>query len=66
MYRTYTTEDGSHIFSSESLTKRGYWLGVYHGLFHLHGLTRAARSENRELQNETFLPTLELELTTFE
>ena len=30
----------------------------------LHGLTRAARSENRELQNEKFLSIPGLELTT--
>ena len=41
----------------------GYKLGVCHGWFHLHGQTRAARSENRELQNEKFLPTAGLELT---
>ena len=32
--------------------------------FILHGLTRAAMSENRELQNEKFLPIAGLELTT--
>ena len=32
--------------------------------FHLHGQTRAARCENRELQNEKFLPIAGLELTT--
>ena len=41
-----------------------YKLGVCDGRFHLHGLTRAARSENRELQNEKFLPMPGLELTT--
>ena len=37
---------------------------VCHGWFHLRGLTRAVRSENRELQNEKFLPIPGLELTT--
>ena len=27
----YTTENGSHVFCSWSLSKTGYWLGVYHG-----------------------------------
>ena len=35
-------------FSSEPLSKTGYLLGVCYGRFRLHGLTRAARSENRE------------------
>ena len=30
----------------------------------LHGLTRASRSENRELQNKKFSPIAGLELTT--
>ena len=33
-------------------------------LFYLHGLTRAGRSEHRELQNEKFLPTAGHDLTT--
>ena len=37
---------------------------VIHGGVHLHGQTQAARSENRELQNEKFLPIAGLELTT--
>ena len=32
--------------------------------FHLHGQTRAARSENRELHYEKVLPIAGLELTT--
>ena len=51
-------------FSCEPISKTGYWLGVCHGWFHLHGLTRATRSESRELQNEKFLPIPVLELTT--
>ena len=39
------------LISSEPLSKTGYWLSVCHGWFHLHGLTRDARSANRELQN---------------
>ena len=39
-------------------------LGVCHDWFHLHELTRAARSERRELQNEKLLPIAGLELTT--
>ena len=35
---------------------------VIHG--GVHGQTQAARSENRELQNEKFLPITGLELTT--
>ena len=52
------------IFSCEPISKTGYWLGVCYGWFHLHGLAWAARSENRELQNEKFLPISGLELTT--
>ena len=53
------------FFSSEPFSKTGYIItGVCHGLFHLHGLTRAARSENRELQNEKVLPIPGFELTT--
>ena len=37
---------------------------VIHGGVHLHRQTQAARSENRELQNEKFLPIAGLELTT--
>ena len=48
----------AHLFSIT-----GYQLGVCHRLFHLNGLTRAARSENRQLQNEKFLPIAGLELT---
>ena len=35
-----------------------------HGWFYLHERVRAARSENRESQNEKVLPTAGLELTT--
>ena len=52
------------FFSCEPISKTGYWLGVCYGWFHLHRLTRAARSENRALQNEKFLPIPGLELTT--
>ena len=38
------------------LAKTGYWLGVCHGWFHLHGITRATRSDNRELPNENSWP----------
>ena len=62
----YTTGNGSHIFSSEPFSKTGYWLGVCHCWFHLHGHIRAARTKNRELQNEKFLPIAGLELTTSE
>ena len=40
-----TIGNGSHIFSCEPISKTGYWLGVCYGWFHLHWLTRAARSE---------------------
>ena len=60
----YTTGNGSHIFSCEPISKTGYYLGVCHGWFHLHGQTRAARSKNRELQNEKILPIAGLELAT--
>ena len=60
----YTIGNGSHIFSSEPFSKTGYKLGVCHGRFYLHGHTRTARSENRGLQNEKFLPIVGLELTT--
>ena len=66
-HNTQTTshiKNGSHIFSCEPFSKTGYWLGVCYGWFHLHGLTRAARSENRELQNEKVLPISGLELAT--
>ena len=58
--KSYIQLETAVIFFS----KTGYWLGVCYGWFHLHGLTRAARSENRELQNEKFLPIPGLELTT--
>ena len=32
------------FFSDELLSETGYWLGVCHGSFHLHGLPPAARS----------------------
>ena len=35
-------------FSGEPLSKTGYWLGIYHGWFHLHGLTRPVLSAKRE------------------
>ena len=57
-------ETAAVFFSCEPISKTGYRLGVYYGWFHLHGITRAARSENRELQNEKFLPIPGLELTT--
>ena len=49
-------ETAAIFFSCEPISKTGYWIDVCYGWFHLHGLTRAARSENRELQNEKFLP----------
>ena len=49
------------FFVSQSLSKTGFWLGVCHGWFHLHGLTRPVRSANRDLQNEKFLPTVGFE-----
>ena len=41
------------FFSIEPLSKTGYWVGVCHGGFHLHGLPRAARSgsENYKMKN---------------
>ena len=39
-------------FSSEHLSKTGYWLGVCHGWFHLHWIIRHVMSANRESQNE--------------
>ena len=48
------------FFISELLSKTGYWLGVCHVLYNLHGLTRAARSENGELQNEKSCPQRDL------
>ena len=51
-------------FSCELISKTWYWLDVCYGWFHLHRLTRTARGENRELQNEKFLPIPGLELTT--
>ena len=53
-----------YFFSSEPFSKTGYWLGICHGWFQLHGLTRASRSENQELQNKKLLPRGGLELTT--
>ena len=41
-------ETAAIFFSCEPIFKTGYWLGVWYGWFHLHGLTRAVRSENRE------------------
>ena len=35
------------FFSIEPLSKTGYWLGVYHGCFHLQGLPKAVRNTNR-------------------
>ena len=52
-------------FKLAPLSKTGYWLGVCHGWFHLHGLTRPARSANRKLQNEKFLPIVGFEPATF-
>ena len=57
-------ETAAIFFSCEPISKTGYWLNVCYGWFHLHGLTQAARSENRELQNEKFLPIPGHELTT--
>ena len=37
------------FFSSESLSKTGYCLGLCQRQFHLHGLTRHVRNANREL-----------------
>ena len=45
LIRLETTGIDNNIFSSEPLSIAGSWLGVCHGWFHLHGLTRAARSE---------------------
>ena len=46
-------------FSIEPLhvSKTGYWLGICHGWYHLHGLPRAAKEWKRKLQNEKVLPT---------
>ena len=33
-----------YFFSDELLSETGYWLGVCHGWFHLHGLPQAPRS----------------------
>ena len=55
-------------FSSEPLSKTGYWLqnvGVCHCWFQLHALTRPMRSANREVQNLNFLPTVGFEPATF-
>ena len=57
-------ETATIFFLANLFSKTGYWLGVCHGWFHLHELTRAARSENRELQNEKVLPIPGLELRT--
>ena len=46
-------ETAAIFFLANLFLKQGI---VCYGWFHLHGLTRAARSENRELQNEIFLP----------
>ena len=50
-------ETAAIFFSSEPFSQTGYWLGVCHGLFHLHGFNWPMRSANRELQNENVLPT---------
>ena len=34
------------FFSDELLSETGYWLGVCHGWFHLHGIPLAARSRS--------------------
>ena len=35
------------IFSIEPLSKTGYWLGVFHGWFHLQGLTGGVKNASR-------------------
>ena len=35
-------------YSIEPLSVTGYWLGVCHGWFHFHGLTRTGQSAKRE------------------
>ena len=37
----------ANFFSFEPLSKTGYLLGVYHGWFHLKGLTRAEKNASR-------------------
>ena len=54
----YITGNGSHIFSSEHFSTTGYYIGVCHGWFHLHGLTRHVSSADWKLHNEKFLHTL--------
>ena len=49
-------------FSIETWSKTGYWLGVCHGCYHLHGLTQAARNAKWKLPNEKFLLTVGFEL----
>ena len=56
-------ETAAIFFLALFFPKQGISSG-YVTVIHLHGLTRAARSENRELQNEKFLPVPGLELTT--
>ena len=54
------------VFSIEPLSQTGYWLAVCHGQWHLHGLTRDARTgKQAELQKEKILPTSGFDPTTF-
>ena len=48
----YKTGDDNLIFCIEPLSLTWYLLGVFHGWFHLHGLTRAANIANWQLKNE--------------
>ena len=56
-----------YIFSIEPLSKTGYyWLGVCHGWFHLHCLTRAAlNAKQARITKWKFLPPAELKLKTY-
>ena len=61
-YIIYYWRREPHISFSKPWSKTGYWLSVCHGWFHLHWLTRAGRSENRELQDKKLLPKVRFEL----
>ena len=60
----YTTRDGTHIISSEPLSKTGYGLGVCHGWLDLHGHSQAEKSWSDNYKIKKKLPTAGLDLTT--
>ena len=44
MNRYIQLQTAAIFFSIEPLPKTGYWLGVFHGWFHLQGLTGGVKN----------------------